>query len=200
MWTRTPSSLTRCVRAHPGLCSVQSTLGWSHRACNADCIHTIFSGTFQMSLTETTAGACLVDLGPMRGRKKKKGWRMSTRQVARKIGRCLTVDNNTSLELKSRRTCSHEVLRHCIHVTCAFGSLRYPARECCEMSRHTGNQPFVFLRLTSFVFEVPLGTRRPMKVLEILTKYFARELFLGAPRCVHVPVDARSSQVFSSWE
>ena len=39
-----------------------------------------------------------------------------------------------------------------------------------------------------------------MKVLEILTKYIARELFLGAPRCFHVPVDAHSSQVFSSWD
>ena len=39
-----------------------------------------------------------------------------------------------------------------------------------------------------------------MKVLAILTKYIARELFLGAPRCVHVPVDAHYSRVFSSWD
>ena len=144
MWTRTPSSLTRCVRAHPGLCSVQSTLGWSHRACNADCIHTSFSGTFQVSLTETAAGACLVDLGPMRARKKKKGGgcllgKSLVKLTDRKyFWMCLTVDNNATLEFKDktsvipliRRTCSLEVWRHCIHVTCAFGSLRYTAHEC----------------------------------------------------------------------
>ena len=114
----------------------------------------------------------------------RKGWRMSTRQVARKIHRSKRISGcaswstaawNWSQDSRSvtsliRWTCSHEVLGQCIHVTCAFGSLRYPARECweekhhenqkefngtlrCGMSRHTDNHPFVLLGPTSFFFE-----------------------------------------------